>query len=78
MKLIAQLALVALPCVPMAAIAQSAAQKEQAQFEHQRQQQSQQRTTQNNNQVNRTIQQQRYEATRPYTPPPAPRTRRMR
>jgi len=68
MKSITILAIAALACVPVIAAAQSAAQKEQAQFEKQRQQQSQQRTTQNNNQVNRTIQQQRYESTRPSAP----------
>lgn len=56
--------------LPFSAIAQSKNQMEQQRYEKQRQQQSYERQRQNNNQVNRSLEQKRYQATRPSTPPP--------
>lgn len=56
--------------LPLAATAQSSNQREQQRYEQQRQQQSYERQRSNNNQVNRAQEQKRYQATRPYTPPP--------
>jgi cell division protein FtsB len=65
-------ALAVLIGMPVFAGAQSKNQREQQQFERQRQKQQLQRRDANNRQVNRNLQQQRYNATRPYTPPRPP------